>query len=44
VLAEKHRLADAADEFRAALRLQPNDPAALDNLNKAENLLGTGGP
>src|SRR5450631_71327 len=38
VLAETGRLADAITEFRAALRLQPNDPAALDDLKKAEEL------
>ena len=36
VLAETHRLADAINEFRAAVRLQPNDRAALDDLKKAE--------
>jgi tetratricopeptide (TPR) repeat protein len=40
VLAEKHHLADAVAEFRTALRLQPNDPAALDDLNRAEALIG----
>jgi Flp pilus assembly protein TadD len=39
VLAETHRLADAVTEFRAAVRLQPNDPAALDNLKRAEDLI-----
>jgi tetratricopeptide (TPR) repeat protein len=38
VLAEKHNLAEAIAEFRTALRLQPNDPAALDDLHKAEAL------
>ena len=39
VLAETHRLADAIDEFRTAVRLQPHDPAALDDLKKAEDLV-----
>ena len=39
VLAERHRLAAAADEFRAAVRLQPDDPAALDNLKRAESMM-----
>jgi tetratricopeptide (TPR) repeat protein len=39
VLAETGRLADAINEFRTAVRLQPNDPAALDDLRKAEDLL-----
>ena len=39
VLAETNRLTDAITEFRAALRLQPNDPAALDDLKKAEQLM-----
>ncbi len=39
VLAETSRLADAVTEFRAAVRLQPNDPAALDDLKKAEQLM-----
>jgi Flp pilus assembly protein TadD len=39
VLAETHRLADAVEEFRTALRLDPNDPAALDNLARAEGML-----
>jgi tetratricopeptide (TPR) repeat protein len=38
VLAETHRLAEALDEFRVAVRLQPNDAAALDDLKKAEDL------
>jgi Flp pilus assembly protein TadD len=42
VLAERHRLGDAVAEFRAALRLQPDDPATLDNLKRAEGLLATG--
>ena len=43
-LAESHRLAEALDEFRTAVRLQPNDPAALDNLRKAEALMATQSP
>ena len=39
MLAETHRLADALDEFRTAVRLQPNDSAALDNLKRAESLM-----
>jgi tetratricopeptide (TPR) repeat protein len=39
VLAEKHRLAAAADEFRFALQLQPDDPAALENLKRAESMM-----
>ena len=39
VLAETGRLADAIAEFRAAVRLQPNDPAALDDLKRAEDLI-----
>jgi Tfp pilus assembly protein PilF len=39
VLAETHRLAAAADEFRAAARLHPDDPAALDNLKRAESMM-----
>jgi Flp pilus assembly protein TadD len=39
VLAETGRLADAITEFRTAVQLQPNDPAALDNLRKAEELI-----
>jgi tetratricopeptide (TPR) repeat protein len=39
VLAETGRLADALDEFRQAVRLQPGDPAALDDLQKAEQLM-----
>jgi hypothetical protein len=39
VLAETGRLADAITEFRAAVQLQPNDPAALDDLRKAEDLM-----
>jgi len=38
VLAETGRLGDAVTEFRAAVRLQPNDPAALDDLKRAEDL------
>ncbi len=43
VLAETHRLAAAADEFRSALRLQPDDPAALENLKRAESMMETEG-
>lgn len=39
VLAETHRLPAALDEFRAAVRLQPDDPAALDDLKKAEAMM-----
>ena len=39
VLAETGRLPDAISEFQAAVHLQPNDPAALDDLKKAEALL-----
>jgi Flp pilus assembly protein TadD len=39
VLAETHRIAAAADEFRTAVRLKPDDPAALDNLRRAESML-----
>ncbi len=39
VLAETHRLAEAVDEFRTAVGLQPNDPAALDDLKRAEGML-----
>jgi Flp pilus assembly protein TadD len=39
VLAETGRLADAIAEFHAALHLQPNDPAALDDLKRAEDLM-----
>jgi Flp pilus assembly protein TadD len=39
VLAQTGRLADAIVEFRTALRLQPGDPAALDDLQRAENLM-----
>ena len=39
VLAETGRLPDAITEFRTAVRLQPNDPAALDDLRKAEDLI-----
>jgi tetratricopeptide (TPR) repeat protein len=38
VLAEQHRLADALDEFRTALRLDPSDRPALDNLQRAEGM------
>ncbi len=40
VLAETQRLSDAITEFRIAVRLQPNDPAALDNLRRAEDMIG----
>ncbi len=43
VLAETHRLAAAADEFRSALRLQPDDPAALENLKRAESMMESQG-
>ena len=43
VLAETHRLASALEEFRTAVRLQPHDPAALDDLKKAEDLMATQG-
>jgi Flp pilus assembly protein TadD len=39
VLAEKSRLAEAAEEFRTALRLDPKDPAAQNNLRRAESML-----
>lgn len=39
VLAETQRLAAAVDEFRSAVRLQPDDPAALENLARAERML-----
>jgi protein O-mannosyl-transferase len=39
VLAETHRLAEAAEEFRTALRLQPDDPAAIENLKRAESMM-----
>jgi Flp pilus assembly protein TadD len=39
VLAENHRLAAAVDEFRAAIRLQPDDPAAIENLKRAEGMM-----
>jgi tetratricopeptide (TPR) repeat protein len=38
VLAQTERLPDAINEFRTALRLQPNDPAALDDLRRAEEI------
>jgi Flp pilus assembly protein TadD len=38
VLAETGRLPDAIAEFRQAVHLQPDDPAALDDLKKAEQL------
>ena len=43
VLAETHRLAAAADEFRFALRLQPDDPAAIENLKRAESMMESQG-
>ena len=43
VLAENHRLGAAADEFRSALRLQPDDSAALENLKRAESMMETQG-
>jgi tetratricopeptide (TPR) repeat protein len=39
VLAETHHLAEAIAEFRTAVQLQPSDPAALDNLKRAEGLM-----
>ena len=39
VLAETQRLSDAVTEFRTAVSLQPNDPAARDNLKRAEDML-----
>lgn len=39
VLAESHRLAEAVSEFRTAVSLQPNDPAALDDLKRAEAMI-----
>lgn len=39
VLAESGRLPEAVAEFHTALGLQPDDPAALDDLKKAEALL-----
>lgn len=39
VLAETRRLAEALNEFRTAAELQPNDPAALDNLKRAEAMM-----
>jgi len=43
VLAETHRIAAAADEFRTAVRLKPDDAAALDNLKRAESMLKSQG-
>jgi Flp pilus assembly protein TadD len=43
VLAETHHLAAAADEFRSALRLLPDDPAALENLKRAESMMESQG-
>lgn len=42
VLAETHRLPEAVTEFRAAVRLQPSDPAARDDLKRAEDLMSSG--
>jgi siroheme synthase len=39
VLAETHRLAAAAEEFRIVVRLKPGDPSALGNLKRAESML-----
>jgi tetratricopeptide (TPR) repeat protein len=39
VLAQTNRLGDAITEFRAALRLQPGDPAATDDLKRAELMI-----
>jgi protein O-GlcNAc transferase len=39
VLAETRRVADAISEFHEALRLQPNNPAAPDDLKRAEDLI-----
>jgi len=39
VLAETGRLSDAVAQFRAALALRPDDPAALDDLKRAEGML-----
>src|SRR5262249_23548149 len=39
VLAETQRLPAAIEEFRTAVRLQPGDPVALDDLKKAESML-----
>jgi len=39
VLAEQQRLAEALDEFRTALRLDPNDRPARDNARRAEAML-----
>ncbi len=44
VLAETRRLAAAVDEFRTAVRLQPDDPAARDNLRRAETMMEAQGP
>ncbi len=42
VLAEKRRLTEALDELRAAVRVAPNDSAALDNLKRVESLNRSG--
>jgi tetratricopeptide (TPR) repeat protein len=39
VLAETGRLPDALAEFRTAVRLQPDDPGARDNLKRAEQMM-----
>jgi protein O-mannosyl-transferase len=39
VLAETQRLPAALEEFRTAVRLEPSDPAALDDLKKVEALM-----
>jgi Flp pilus assembly protein TadD len=44
VLAETHRLPEAITELRAAVRLQPDDRAALDDLKRAEDLMQRQGP
>jgi tetratricopeptide (TPR) repeat protein len=44
VLAETRRLPEALAEFRTAVLLQPNDAAALDNLQRAEALTQRHGP
>ncbi|HLK89512.1 MAG TPA: tetratricopeptide repeat protein [Polyangia bacterium] len=44
VLAETQRLPDAVTEFRTAVRLQPDDPSARDDLKRAEDMLRGAGP